>query len=96
MIKRNYSMQPNSLLLEVSNSLLESQAKSYALRLLIHYVGDIHQPLHCSDRIDKNFPKGDLGGNLFLLPGHYTANDLHAVWDSVLYSYHDKMELVSD
>lgn len=74
--------------------MLESQAKSYALRLLIHYVGDIHQPLHCSDRIDKNFPKGDLGGNLILIPGHYTAANLHAVWDSVLYQYHNKIELV--
>ena len=32
---------------------------SFHLRLLIHYIGDIHQPLHASSRYTKEFPEGD-------------------------------------
>lgn len=64
------------------------QGESLALRLLIHYYGDIHQPLHCSDRYTKEFPAGDKGGNAFLVKNHYNANELHAVWDNVIYTYH--------
>lgn len=66
----------------------EDEGKSLALRLLIHYYGDIHQPLHNVDRYTKEFPNGDKGGNAFLLKNHYSANELHAVWDNVIYSYH--------
>lgn len=61
------------------------EGKSLALRLLIHFMGDIHQPLHCSDRYTTENPKGDKGGNDFALKNHYSANELHAVWDNVIY-----------
>ena len=73
----------------------ESIGLSYALRFLIHYVGDIHQPLHCMNRVDKSYPAGDKGGNDFPLPNHYDANELHAVWDSVIYEFHTNDKLVS-
>jgi len=66
----------------------EEEGKSLALRLLIHYYGDIHQPLHNVDRYTKEFPNGDKGGNEFELKNHYSANELHAVWDNVIYTYH--------
>ena len=66
----------------------EIEGKSLALRLLIHYMGDVHQPLHCSDRYSAKNPKGDKGGNTFMLKYHYGANELHAVWDNVIYNYH--------
>lgn len=66
----------------------EEEGKSLALRLLIHYYGDIHQPLHNVDRYTKQFPNGDKGGNAFELKNHYSANELHAVWDNVIYTYH--------
>jgi hypothetical protein len=46
-----------------------------ALRYLVHFVGDIHQPLHTiSDE--------DLGGNCERLePPVDTAKNLHALWD---------------
>lgn len=31
--------------------------RAEALKFLVHFVGDIHQPLHCADR------NGDKGGN---------------------------------
>ena len=50
-----------------------------ALAFLIHFVGDLHQPLHAGDR-------GDLGGNR--LPVAYGIiagrNNLHTTWDGYL------------
>ena len=100
MIKRNFtSLSMDTLMTEESNSKNQEEqndikGRSYALRLLIHYLGDIHQPLHCSSRVDKKFPSGDKGGNMFPIPFHYTESDLHGVWDSVLYHYHDYIKLV--
>lgn len=37
------------------------------LRLLIHIIGDLHQPLHTSSAISRTFPNGDQGG------GHITV-----------------------
>jgi hypothetical protein len=72
----------------------EQRGKSYALRLLIHYLGDIHQPLHCLSRVDDDYPAGDRGGNDFNLPTHYSAKELHAVWDAVIYEFHTNDKLV--
>jgi len=38
--------------------------RSFVLRMVIHYVGDIHQPLHAVAEVDHRFPEGDQGGNL--------------------------------
>ena len=46
----NENFVREKILSKVDNK--EIVARSYALRLLIHYVGDIHQPLHCSSRYD--------------------------------------------
>jgi len=56
--------------------------KSYDLVWLLHLVGDIHQPLHCTTRITQAKPNGDLGGNLVTLSGN--PNELHAYWDDLL------------
>ena len=46
-----------------------------ALRFLVHFVGDIHQPLHA-------ISDADLGGNCERLePPVETAKNLHALWD---------------
>jgi hypothetical protein len=66
----------------------EEEGKSLGLRLLMHYMGDVHQPLHSSSRYTKDLPNGDKGGNTFPLKYHYTANELHAVWDIVIYTYY--------
>lgn len=56
--------------------------KSYDLVWLIHLVGDVHQPLHCSTRVSAANPKGDEGGNLVVVNG--PAKELHAFWDGAL------------
>ena len=57
------------------------------MRLLIHYVGDVHQPLHATSRVDHNYPRGDYGGNTVYLPELDGVDNLHAVWDSVSYEF---------
>jgi len=55
------------------------QERADALRFLIHFVGDLHQPLHSSDDHDR-------GGNSVQVRflGHTT--NLHSLWDSGLLS----------
>jgi hypothetical protein len=59
----------------------DKDAQAKALRLIIHFVGDIHQPLHCATKVSNPFPEGDRGGNFFLIRvGDKTIN-LHSYWD---------------
>jgi len=48
-----------------------------ALMFLVHFVGDMHQPLHCSDNHDK-------GGNEVPILFFDHRSNLHSVWDSGL------------
>ena len=57
--------------------------KSLTMRNLIHFVGDIHQPLHTTSRYTPERTRGDKGGNLFAID-HYENhkwNNLHFIWD---------------
>lgn len=65
----------------------EMDAESTAMRLLLHYVGDVHQPLHATSRVDHEFPAGDRGGNDFKLASQDGLKELHAVWDSIIFEY---------
>jgi len=65
----------------------EEDARSFALRLIIHYAGDIHQPLHATTEVSNAYPNGDAGGNYEHLPNICGASNLHAVWDSLAYKY---------
>ena len=44
------------------------------LKFLIHFAGDIHQPLHCATNADG-------GGNCINTSG-FSQSELHAVWDT--------------
>lgn len=66
----------------------EGDQRSFALRMIIHYCGDISQPLHATTEIDSEFPSGDLGGNLqSVYPSIEGVDNLHSIWDSVIYEY---------
>ena len=65
---------------------------AFNMRLLIHYVGDMHQPLHTVSRFTKDFPHGDMGGNLFMLEEKEGVNELHALWDSTIYEYDQDLQ----
>ena len=49
-------------------------ARLEALRFLIHFVADLHQPLHAADRHDK-------GGNAVIVLQGRRRSNLHRVWD---------------
>jgi len=55
--------------------------KGLSLRVLIHLVGDIHQPLHSVTQVSNQLPQGDLGGNLFPLGTNNVGDNLHRYWD---------------
>lgn len=59
----------------------------FALANLVHFYGDIHQPLHVTELFNAQFPTGDLGGNLFNVTVNNTKTELHAVWDSICWQY---------
>jgi len=62
--------------------------KAIAIAWFLHLSGDIHQPLHTSARITDLEPKGDQGGNTFLLMPKNTPREnqmnLHWFWDSIV------------
>ena len=54
---------------------------SYMMRYLIHFLGDIHQPLHTTTLWNRNFLSSDAGGNLFKIIFDDNITELHALWD---------------
>ncbi|GLS84057.1 S1/P1 nuclease [Paraferrimonas haliotis] len=54
---------------------LSQQQKWQALSFYIHFVGDIHQPLHVGNRHDR-------GGNNVKVKWFGVDSNLHRVWDS--------------
>jgi hypothetical protein len=67
----------------------KNEDSSYQLRCLIHYIGDIHQPLHATTMYSEDFPEGDRGGNSFKLQRKDGISELHALWDSVVTEFAD-------
>jgi hypothetical protein len=54
--------------------------RSRALRLVVHFIGDLHQPLHSGDRADH-------GGNELRVRFAGRIANLHSVWDSELIAW---------
>lgn len=57
---------------------LPANIRLEALAFLVHFVGDLHQPLHAGDRADRG--GNDVKANYGIIPG---AN-LHSIWDGAL------------
>lgn len=66
------------LIEEIGDPRLSKQQRAVALRMVIHLVGDLHQPLHVADNDDK-------GGNditvLFAGARKPLERNLHELWD---------------
>ena len=77
--------QINGEIALLKNPSENSKKKLEALKFLIHFMGDLHQPLHCAD-------DGDRGGNekevRYKTPGSRSARGrkikLHAFWDHLI------------
>lgn len=61
---------------------LDQEKKVLYLRILIHLVGDIHQPMHTGR------PE-DLGGNKVTVLWFNQPTNLHSVWDEKLIGYQE-------
>ena len=58
----------------IADKTLSPAVRAEALRFLIHFVGDIHQPLHAADDHDR-------GGNEIQIIYNGTTMNMHALWD---------------
>ncbi|MBT8237265.1 MAG: S1/P1 nuclease [Croceitalea sp.] len=56
--------------------------KIFHLKLLVHFIGDLHQPMHAGRSADK-------GGNDIQLQWFDQGTNLHRVWDSNLIDYYN-------
>jgi hypothetical protein len=52
-------------------------SRRFALKFIVHLVGDLHQPLHCADN-------HDVGGNNVSVTWFGKSTNLHKVWDSAI------------
>jgi hypothetical protein len=58
----------------LADSTKPREERREALMFLVHLVGDVHQPLHCTDR-------NDAGGNRLTVLFFNAVSSLHMVWD---------------
>jgi len=60
-----------------------NEEKTIALKFLVHFIGDSHQPMHVSRAEDK-------GGNSIQVQFNGKGSNLHSLWDSGLISREGK------
>ena len=70
----------NYLIKQLKNKQLALNRKRAYLKLLIHFIGDIHQPLHVGRKVD-------LGANRVRVQWFSNTTNLHAVWDESLVNF---------
>ncbi|MFY0600943.1 MAG: S1/P1 nuclease [Cyclobacteriaceae bacterium] len=63
------------LINELKTKQFSDEDEAFTIKLLVHLVGDIHQPLHVGNGKDK-------GGNDLKLDYFWKSSNLHRVWDS--------------
>lgn len=65
----------NRIIAELKSKKLSSAEQAQRIKILIHLIGDIHQPLHVGGKNDK-------GGNDVKVMWFRADSNLHRVWDS--------------
>jgi hypothetical protein len=70
----------NFLISELKKKNLGLDKQRLYLRMLIHIIEDVHQPMHTAHADDK-------GGNDFKVSWFSTPTNLHSVWDSQLIDF---------
>ncbi len=70
----------NEMVAALKNPKSTAVQKKIALRMIIHLVGDLHQPMHTAR-------KEDLGGNKIFLTWFGEKSNLHRVWDESLIDF---------
>lgn len=73
--KGDLVMTLERLIAELKSKKLSSKQEAEHLKMIIHLIGDIHQPLHVGFGTDQ-------GGNQVKLTWFGTNSNLHRVWDT--------------
>ncbi|TKC12909.1 S1/P1 Nuclease [Pedobacter polaris] len=76
----NIYNKTNEMIAVLKNPKSTMIQKKLALRMIIHLVGDLHQPMHTAR-------KDDLGGNKIQLLWFGEKSNLHRVWDEGLIDF---------
>jgi hypothetical protein len=63
--------------LEILRTSGDDEKRLIALKYVVHFIGDIHQPLHAGFGDDR-------GGSSYQLQAFMHGSNLHAVWDTGL------------
>ena len=58
--------------------------KSFALRMLIAGIANIHQPMRTIARVSPKYPSGDHGGELFSIDFTQRIKNLKLLWDAAM------------
>src|SRR5690606_22854400 len=69
--------QTNMMFRTLSDPGLDDAARTAALKYVVHFIGDLHQPLHASPRDDK-------GGNDYQVNLDGEGSNLHRIWDGTI------------
>ena len=65
-------------------------ALGFALRSLVHFIGDAHCPMHSVSFYSDEYPNGDKGGNAYYIHANRIDNEtkcLHMLWDNAGLSF---------
>ncbi len=81
------------LVSELNSKDFTDEDEAFALKCLVHLIGDVHQPLHVGNGEDK-------GGNDVNVEFFWDSSNLHRVWDSGIideqkYSYSEYVEWIN-
>ena len=69
--------QTNRLYRILADAARDPAERTMALKFLVHFVGDLHQPMHASPRDDK-------GGNDYQVSLRGDGSNLHRIWDGTI------------
>ncbi|HRE64624.1 MAG TPA: S1/P1 nuclease [Ferruginibacter sp.] len=76
----NIFTKVNWLVAELKKKELAKETKQFYLKLLIHFIGDMHQPMHVGRPDDQ-------GGNRIRVLWFREQKNLHQVWDEALIDF---------
>ena len=74
--------QTNLLYQVLANPDRDPADRAKALKFVVHFVGDLHQPMHASPRDDK-------GGNDYQISLGGEGTNLHRIWDGTILERRD-------
>jgi len=93
----NAETQIRMLTSALADPALGNDIRSYDLSWLLHIVGDVHQPLHATQRFIASHPQGDGGGNdvkYCLSSPCEKGSSLHAFWDDAFGNAEDLRSVI--